>query len=73
MSVMFFKLLYLTGWMYEIKKSMNRSGTFPVRSKGPLHVHLVPYSEHSSFSELKEYVKFIRPQKVGVDRKLPCR
>jgi Cft2 family RNA processing exonuclease len=44
---------------------------FPVRIKGANEVHLVPYSEHSNFAELLEFVKFLRPKKliptVGVD------
>ncbi|PSC70071.1 DNA ligase [Micractinium conductrix] len=55
-----------TGWLYEMKKQ-----TFSVRRKGACSVHLVPYSEHSSWSELQEYVRFLRPQQViptvGVD------
>lgn len=57
-----------TGWMYEMKKA-----PFSHRSKGASTVHLVPYSEHSSFSELREYVRWVRPHKVvptvGVDEK----
>ena len=48
-----------TGWMYEMKRS-----TFPMRSKGPCTVHLVPYSEHSSYEELREYVRFLKPHQV---------
>lgn len=48
-----------TGWMYETKKE-----GFAVRVKDPLEIHLVPYSEHSSYSELKEYVGFVRPKRV---------
>lgn len=48
-----------TGWMYEMKRK-----AFPVRDKGPCFIHLVPYSEHSSYSELREYVRFLRPHKV---------
>ena len=49
-----------TGWMYEMKRK-----AFPVREKGPCFIHLVPYSEHSSYSELREYVRFLRPHKVS--------
>ncbi|CAM0882158.1 unnamed protein product [Alopecurus aequalis] len=55
-----------TGWMYETKKE-----GFAVRLKDSLKIHLVPYSEHSSYDELREYVKFLRPKRViptvGVD------
>lgn len=48
-----------TGWMYEMKRK-----SFPVREKGYCFIHLVPYSEHSSYSELREYVQFLHPHKV---------
>ncbi|KAG2439579.1 hypothetical protein HXX76_004931 [Chlamydomonas incerta] len=48
-----------TGWTYEMKNS-----AFPVRCRGALSVHLVPYSEHSSYPELLEYVKWLRPRQV---------
>ena len=48
-----------TGWMYEMRRS-----TFPTRNKGPCTVHLVPYSEHSSYEELREYVRFLKPHQV---------
>ncbi|WVZ69258.1 hypothetical protein U9M48_018071 [Paspalum notatum var. saurae] len=55
-----------TGWMYETKKE-----GFAVRVKDSLEMHLVPYSEHSSYNELREYVKFLHPKRViptvGVD------
>ncbi|KAJ8761208.1 hypothetical protein K2173_001264 [Erythroxylum novogranatense] len=55
-----------TGWTYEVKRNK-----FAVRSKDSLEIHLVPYSEHSNYAELREYVKFLRPKRViptvGVD------
>ncbi|KAJ4959815.1 hypothetical protein NE237_019725 [Protea cynaroides] len=48
-----------TGWMYEVK----RDG-FAVRTKDDFEIHLVPYSEHSSYDELREYVRFLRPKRV---------
>ncbi|WOK98011.1 DNA ligase 6 isoform X1 [Canna indica] len=48
-----------TGWMYETK----RDG-FSVRVKDCLEIHLVPYSEHSNYNELREYVRFLRPKQV---------
>jgi len=48
-----------TGWMYEMKRK-----AFSVREKGSCFIHLVPYSEHSSYSELREYVRFLKPHKV---------
>ena len=41
-----------------------RRSTFPTRNKGPCTVHLVPYSEHSSYEELREYVRFLKPHQV---------
>ncbi|KAG9449033.1 hypothetical protein H6P81_008998 [Aristolochia fimbriata] len=48
-----------TGWAYEAKKD-----GFAVRAKETLEIHLVPYSEHSSYLELKDYVRFLRPKHV---------
>ena len=49
-----------TGWTYENKRNM-----FPVKKKGNCSIHLVPYSEHSSYSELQTYVKFLRPHEAS--------
>ena len=49
-----------TGWTYENKRNM-----FPVKTKGNCSIHLVPYSEHSSYSELQTYVKFLRPHEAS--------
>lgn len=48
-----------TGWTYEVKRNK-----FAVRTKDSLEIHLVPYSEHSNYNELREYVKFLRPKRV---------
>ncbi|PAN29161.2 hypothetical protein PAHAL_5G202700 [Panicum hallii] len=48
-----------TGWMYETQKE-----GFAVRVKESLEIHLVPYSEHSSYDELRDYVKFLHPKRV---------
>ncbi|KAF7822283.1 DNA ligase 6 isoform X2 [Senna tora] len=55
-----------TGWTYEVKHNK-----FTVKSKDSFQIHLVPYSEHSNYDELREYVKFLKPKRVvptvGVD------
>ncbi|XP_057436491.1 DNA ligase 6 isoform X2 [Lotus japonicus] len=48
-----------TGWTYEVKRSR-----FAVKSKDSCQIHLVPYSEHSNYEELREYVKFLKPKQV---------
>ncbi|KAK9700226.1 hypothetical protein RND81_08G224900 [Saponaria officinalis] len=48
-----------TGWTYEVKRNK-----FAVRTKDSLEIHLVPYSEHSNYNELREYVKFLKPKRV---------
>jgi DNA ligase-1 len=55
-----------TGWTYEMRKAAKAGGPypFPVRTKAACSVWLIPYSEHSSFPELLEYVGFLRPKQV---------
>ncbi|KAL6529949.1 hypothetical protein OROMI_028594 [Orobanche minor] len=48
-----------TGWTYEVKRNK-----FAVRTKESFEIHLVPYSEHSNYDELREYVRFLRPKCV---------
>lgn len=48
-----------TGWTYEVKHNK-----FSVRSKDALEIHLVPYSEHSNYNELRDYVRFLKPKRV---------
>ncbi|CAI0450959.1 unnamed protein product [Linum tenue] len=38
-----------TGWTYEVKRNK-----FAVRTKDSCEVHLVPYSEHSNYDELRD-------------------
>lgn len=48
-----------TGWVHNAKQAGNK-----VLSKNNVTIHLVPYSEHSSFDELLEFVGMIRPSRV---------
>ncbi|KAJ8567441.1 hypothetical protein K7X08_019649 [Anisodus acutangulus] len=48
-----------TGWTYEVKQNK-----FSVRKKDSFEVHLVPYSEHSNYDELRQYVKFLKPKRI---------
>ncbi|KAF7134411.1 hypothetical protein RHSIM_Rhsim08G0084300 [Rhododendron simsii] len=48
-----------TGWTYEVKRNK-----FAVRTKDEFEIHLVPYSEHSNYEELREYVRFLKPKRV---------
>lgn len=41
-----------------------RRQQFVVKRQGPLAIHLVPYSEHSSYTELQEYVRFLKPKQL---------
>lgn len=45
-----------TGWAFSKGSS--------ITTKGNVQVHSVPYSEHSSFSELKAFVKAVKPKKL---------
>jgi hypothetical protein len=57
-----------TGWTYEMRKAAAAGGPypFPVRTKAACSVWLIPYSEHSSFPELREYVGYLKPKQVTV-------
>lgn len=52
-----------TGWTYSNKIGNVLDSLKPV-SKNNITIYGVPYSEHSSFSELQEFVQFLRPQKI---------
>lgn len=49
-----------TGWVHQ-----SGANSFKVEEKAQCEIHLVPYSEHSSYNELREYIKFLKPQKVS--------
>ncbi|KAK4776893.1 hypothetical protein SAY86_005581 [Trapa natans] len=48
-----------TGWTYEVKRNK-----FMVKTKESFEIHLVPYSEHSNYCELQEFVKFLKPRSI---------
>jgi DNA cross-link repair 1A protein len=52
-----------TGW---VATSSSTAGTAAGRTlrAGPLQLHELPYSEHSSFAELQACVKLLRPRLI---------
>ena len=53
-----------TGWTYDLKSGPFRAYAHQDRD---WTIHLVPYSEHSSFQELTAYVKSVR-RRLSVPR-----
>lgn len=55
-----------TGWSY--RKSMEKDGEFRVEpwieNEGRTRTYAVPYSEHSSYTELREFIKFLKPKRI---------
>ncbi|CAK0744358.1 hypothetical protein CVIRNUC_001541 [Coccomyxa viridis] len=52
-----------TGW--SMQKDRGRAAARGRRrQKGTLIVYQVPYSEHSSFSEMQQFVRFMQPQRL---------
>jgi DNA cross-link repair 1A protein len=51
-----------TGWTHTRDTTSTKAGRR--RQKGTLITYTVPYSEHSSFSELKEFVNWLRPTSI---------
>ncbi|KAJ3697208.1 hypothetical protein LUZ61_000913 [Rhynchospora tenuis] len=52
-----------TGWTFSEATGSNLDLIKPT-SKGNITIFGVPYSEHSSFNELRDFVKFLRPDKI---------
>ncbi|WCJ40271.1 DNA cross-link repair protein SNM1 [Euphorbia peplus] len=52
-----------TGWTYSESVGKQLDLIRP-NSKGNVTIYGVPYSEHSSFTELKEFVQFLKPDKI---------
>ncbi|CAA7061691.1 unnamed protein product [Microthlaspi erraticum] len=52
-----------TGWTYSEKIGEHLDLIKPI-VKGKITIYGVPYSEHSSFTELREFVQFLRPDKI---------
>ncbi|KAK7336200.1 hypothetical protein VNO77_16734 [Canavalia gladiata] len=52
-----------TGWTFSEKMGNDLELIKPV-SRGNITIYGVPYSEHSSFTELRDFVQFLRPDKI---------
>ncbi|KAE9586529.1 hypothetical protein Lal_00044638 [Lupinus albus] len=52
-----------TGWTFNEKMCTDLELIKPI-SKGNITIYGVPYSEHSSFTELRDFVQFLRPDKI---------
>ncbi|KMZ60475.1 DNA cross-link repair 1A protein [Zostera marina] len=53
-----------TGWSFGTGKKKSATGPGKKWQQGTIIRYEVPYSEHSSFSELKEFVQFISPKVI---------
>ncbi|KAG1714360.1 DNA cross-link repair 1A protein [Nymphon striatum] len=54
-----------TGWVFNYLENSNQNETpLNIERFGDVNFCDVPYSEHSSFSELKRFVQFLKPDRI---------
>lgn len=54
-----------TGWSYTKKMEENGFDVKPwVENDSRTRTYSIPYSEHSSYTELREFIKFLKPRKI---------
>ena len=54
-----------TGWSYTKKMDEDGFNVNPwIENEGRTRTYAIPYSEHSSYTELREFIKFLKPKKI---------
>ncbi|MQL74442.1 hypothetical protein Taro_006786 [Colocasia esculenta] len=53
-----------TGWTYSKMAGGHQLDLIKPSMKGSVRIYGVPYSEHSSFTELRDFVQFLRPERI---------
>lgn len=52
-----------TGWTHS-KRTLSLDNLRPKATSKNVTIYAVPYSEHSSYSEMKRFVQFLKPEKI---------